>query len=394
MERTGKDGLEEERDDGRDILPELRFADVLQQRPAAFDSPLQILRITVAVTISWAIGFWVSPASFGIFAPLTTLLVISTSVWSTFGLTVQRVVGTAAGVLLATLWVSWVGVTWWSVLVAMLVSLLIASRLPLSLGGQFVIPTSVLFVFALGQVTWEQAAWRVVDVALGGAIGFVALYLPPPKPRSRPFEESLESYRDGILTLLGHIADQLEATRDPLGPDVMHDFVVESRTLRQGAEKSRQALVALAETTAFNPRGRGVRHELAGDALKLRRLASIGIHVRSIAGVVNKQYDREWISPALSEETLVSLLRELVELGRFGLGGPGQPVGSGDEGEVERRAVALDARLRRVADDLVQARPSEVLESVSLVGRLQYVTDQIRDFDRPPGELDERDEEP
>lgn len=50
MERVDRDGPEEEWDDGSDILPDLRFADVLQQRPAAFDSPLQILRITVAVT--------------------------------------------------------------------------------------------------------------------------------------------------------------------------------------------------------------------------------------------------------------------------------------------------------------------------------------------------------
>lgn len=295
--------------------------------------------------------------------------------------------------LLATLWVSWVGVTWWSVLIAMLVSLLIASRLPLSLGGQFVIPTSVLFVFALGQVTWEQAAWRVVDVALGGAIGFIALYLPPPKPHPRPFEKALEDYRDGILQLLANIADQLEEQVEPLGPDVMHDFVGESRRLRQGAEKSRQALVALAETTAFNPRGRGVRRELANDALRLRRLASIGIHVRAIAGVVNKQYDREWIAPALSEETLVSLLRELVDLGHLALGPSGSPVATVNEEDVDRSAHDLDARLRRVADDLVQERPSEVLESVSLVGRLQYVTDQMRDFDRPPGEMDDRYEE-
>lgn len=385
---------DEEWDDGSDILPDLRFADVLQQRPAAFDSPLQILRITLAVTVSWVVGYWLSPASFGIFAPLTTLLVISTSVWSTFGLALQRVAGTAAGVLLATLWVSWVGVTWWSVLVAMLVSLLIASRLPLSLGGQFVIPTSVLFVFALGQVTWEQAAWRVVDVALGGAIGFIALYLPPPKPQPRPFEKALEDYRDRILALLANIAEQLESQVDPLGPDVMHDFVVESRKLRQGAEKCRQALVALAETTAFNPRGRSVRGELANDALRLRRLASIGIHVRAIAGVVNKQYDREWISPALSEESLVSLLRELVALGRLALGGPGERVATANEQAVDSSAAGLDARLRRVADGLVQERPSEVLESVSLVGRLQYVTEQLRDFHRPPGEMDDRDEEP
>ncbi|MGA1669081.1 MAG: FUSC family protein, partial [Candidatus Nanopelagicales bacterium] len=169
-------------DDGRDILPDLRLADVMQQRPASFRSPWQILRIGVAVTVAWMVGYWVSPSSFGIFAPLTTLMVISSSPWSTFGLSMQRILTTALGVFATTLWVTYVDVTWWSVLIAMLVALFVASRLPVSLGARFQIPTAVLFVFALGQVSWEQAGWRVVDVAIGGAVGILAIYLPPPKP--------------------------------------------------------------------------------------------------------------------------------------------------------------------------------------------------------------------
>ncbi|MGI9197230.1 MAG: hypothetical protein ACR2KE_08035, partial [Candidatus Nanopelagicales bacterium] len=58
-------------DDGREILPDLTVSEVLQQRPAGFSSPWQIARIAIAVTVSWAVGYWVSPSSFGIFAPLT-----------------------------------------------------------------------------------------------------------------------------------------------------------------------------------------------------------------------------------------------------------------------------------------------------------------------------------
>lgn len=383
-------GSERLPDDGREILPDLRLSDVLQQRPASFRSPWQIARIAVAVTVSWAVGYWVSPSSFGIFAPLTTLMVISVSPWSTFGLSFQRILSTGIGVFAATLWVSVVGVTWWSLLVAMLVSLIVASRLPLSLGGQFQIPTSVLFVFALGQATWEQAAWRFVDVAIGGAIGVLAIYLPPPKPHPERFEASLQDYRDHILDLLQSIAGELRTQVEPLGPDVLHEFVRDSRALRADADTVRESLVALAESMAFNPRGRGYRPLLAEDALRLRRLASIGVHVRGIAGVVNKDYDRQWISPALSKDTLADLLDELTALGRLTLGSPGLPVGAESPDDVPSRAQALDTRLRDLADHIARSGTGEVLESVSLLGRLEYVADQMEGFDRLPGEGDDR----
>jgi uncharacterized membrane protein YccC len=383
-------GTQERPDDGRDALPDLTVADVLRERPASFRSPTQITRITLAVTVSWLVGYWVSPSNFGIFAPLTTLLVVGTSPWSTIGLSVQRILSTGVGVLTATLWVSWVGVTWWSVAVAMGAALLIASRLPLSLGGQFQIPTAVLFVFALGQATWEQAGWRVLDVAIGGAIGVLSIYLPPPRPKPERFELRLQDYRDGILDLLDDMARELRETRQPLGVDVLHDFVPQSRALRSYGEKAADELVSLAQTVAFNPRGRRVRPVLGEDALRLRRLRSIAIHVRGIAGAVNNNYDRADNDPALDKATLADLLDELATLGRSALGSPGMPVRCSAPSDMLTSAQALDTRLRELADQLARQGTGGALESVSLLGRLEYVAGQMEGFERPPGESDDR----
>ena len=377
-------------DDGREILPDLRLTDVLQQRPASFRSPWQIARIAVAVTASWAVGYWLSPSSFGIFAPLTTLQVLSGSPWSTVGLTAQRILATGIGVFAATLWVSWVGVTWWSVLLGMLVSLVVASRLPLSLGGQFQIPTAVLFVFALGTATWSQAAWRVIDVVIGGLVGVAAIYLPPPRPHPERFDAKLQEYRDHILRLLEDIAGEIRSRSASLGPDILHDFIPSSRSLRGDADVARQALTTFAETVAFNPRGRSMKPLLEGDALRLRRLGSIGVHVRGIAGVINKDYDREWITPALDEATLADLLDELASLGRLALGSPGMPVETEAPELTKERAQAFDAHLRQLADRIAREGTGEVLESVSLLGRLEYVADQLEGFERRPGEGDDR----
>ena len=106
--------------------------------------------------------------------------------------------------------------------------------------------------------------------------------------------------------------------------------------------------------------------------------------------MVNKDYDRRWISPALREDTLADLLDELASLGRLALGSSGMPVRAEAPDEVSTRAHALDARLRGLADEIVHASAGEVLESVSLLGRLEYVADQMEGFDRLPGEADDR----
>jgi hypothetical protein len=383
--------VERPANDGRDVLPELRVSDVLRQRPAPFRSVRQIARIAIAVTVSWAVGYWVSPSNFGIFAPLTTLMVVSSSPWSTFGLSLQRILSTGIGVLAATVWISLVDITWWSVLIAILVALLVASRLPISLGGQLLIPTSVLFVFALGQVTWEQAGWRVLDVAIGGALGILAIYLPPPKPQPERFDAALQDYRDRILDLLVGMGRELRETSAPLPTDVLHNFIVESRRLRGYAEKAREALVALAETAAFNPRGRAARALLDEDALRLRRLASIGVHVRGIAGAINRDFDRPGIAPALDKSTLADLLDELAALGRAALGAPGLPVQTESAELTGEQAAALDSRLRSLADSLARDSTGDVLESVSLLGRLGYVAGQFAGFASMPGEDEDED---
>lgn len=376
-------------DDGRDILPDLRLADVMQQRPASFRSPWQILRIGVAVTVAWMVGYWVSPSSFGIFAPLTTLLVISSSPWSTFGLSIQRVLTTAIGVFATTLWVTYVDVTWWSVLIAMLVALFVASRLPVSLGARFQIPTAVLFVFALGQVTWEQAGWRVVDVAIGGAIGILSIYLPPPKPHPERFEAKLQEYRDHILALIERIASELRETDSALDGDELHHFIPDSRALRRDAEAARDSLTDLAELVAFNPRGRSARGVIDDDALRLRRLASIGVHVRGLAGAINRDYDRQGVEPALSKSVLSSLLDELAGVGRLALGSEGMPVRA-ESGDVPAAVGRLDGRLRQEADRIAAQGTGHVLESVSLLGRIAYVNAQMEAFERLTVDADDR----
>ena len=112
--------------------------------------------------------------------------------------------------------------------------------------------------------------------------------------------------------------------------------------------------------------------------------------MRGIAGAVNKDYDRSDNAPALDKPTLSDLLEELANLGRLALGSPGMPVGCSFPEQMVTVARTLDARLRTLADRLARQGTGDVLESVSLLGRLEYVAGQMEGFERTPGEADDR----
>ncbi len=365
-----------------DLLPDLGIADVMRQRPLGIGSVRHAIRIAVAVTVSMVVATAVSQSEFALFAPITTLLVVQSSPWSTLGVSVQRILGTGIGVLVASVWVNLVGLTWWSFLLGVLVALLIARRLPWSLGGQLQIPVAVVFVLALGPNSLGADLWRVVDVVIGGSIGLAAVFVFPTRPKPDSFEAAMRAYRDGVVEALSSVGAGSGTLSHPLARDEMHDYVVASRRLRGLADVARSELVRLVESSHLNTRAGEVPAELEGHAARLRRLSGIGVQVRGVVGAANRLYDREGPAPALSGGRLRALIEEEVALMECVLGGAGLPVRGIDRGEAERRSRDLQARLRSTAEDLAHRHDGfgGVLEPVSILGRIDHIRGQLDDF--------------
>jgi hypothetical protein len=337
-----------------------------------------VIRLAIAVTISWLVAVTFSGSSLGIFAPVTTLLVLQSSPWSTLGLSLQRILGTGVGVLVASIWVNLVGVSWWSFLIAMIVSLLVARMIPWSIAGQIQIPIAVVFVLALGSGSMQQDIWRVLDVVIGGVIGLLAVYLYPAKPKPEEFEAALTRYRDAILSVLYAVGHGNGLGDRVLDPGMNHDYIEASRALRAEADAARQALVKLAESSFWNPRGRAVAAELDEDARRLRRLGGIGVQVRGISGAANLLFDRGVVQP-LTPERFGELIDQVVRMARLTLGDDGAPVTPAGEQVIERESdeltLSLDAAARHVmvhAGD-VQA----VIDAIALLGRIDHIRRQL-----------------
>ncbi len=359
-----------------DLLPGDSFGGALKIRPSGIGSYKHIARVAIAATIAWLIATNLSQSTLGIFAPITTLLVVQTSPWSTLGISAQRVLGTGVGVLGASIWVNLLGLSWWTFGLGLVISLVIARLLPFSFGGQIQIPIAVIFVLSIGPNSMEQDLWRVLDVGIGGVVGIAAVLAWPPKPPLGLFLETMAKYRDDIF-------DVLRAIGEESGTDVhgrVHDYIPKARQLREGSLQAREQLTQVSEGTHANLRAGNIRSQLPQLALSLRRLLGFAIQVRGLAGATDALYDRR-LPAALTPDQLNELIRELLVQAESVMGPKGAPIVlAGDAGAVDSTEFATT--IRGMATNVVAefGDVSSVLESTAILGRFDYLRAQVQSY--------------
>jgi hypothetical protein len=344
------------------------LTEALQARNRGLGSVTMALRVAVATTASYFIAERVSGSALPIFAPITTLLVVQTSAFSTLGITAQRVLGTGLGVAAATVYVTLVPITWWSVLLAVLVSLLVARMLPFGIAGQLQLPLATVFVLALGPGDPSVDLWRVADVVLGGIIGVVAVFALPPRPQLEPARVQLRAFAGEIVTLLEAVADEVGTHAVPLPAESRHAFIAPSRALRGRTQQVIDAVTVAVESVRFNPRARGAGMEL--DLLDQRAtwLRRVAIQSRGLGGAVDRLYDREGPSPALNPAALAELLRALAALLAV----------VDHDGACDADAHQLDEGLAQqltaaVASTTASFAAVDALASLSILGRIDHL---------------------
>jgi uncharacterized membrane protein YgaE (UPF0421/DUF939 family) len=347
----------------------LGFSAALNTRSRGIDTFGLVLRISLATTVSYLLAHAVSGSVLPVFAPITTLFVVQSSPFSTLGMTAQRVLGTGLGVLVATVYVTWVPITWWSVFLALLVSLLIARMLPTGLVGQLQIPVATVFVIALGPGDLGVDLWRVADVVLGGLVGIAAVFVFPPRPRLAQAQAALSAYAAELAGFLREMATEPGTHTAPLPDDTRHAFIGTSRHLRTTAGTTRDAVAHALESALFNVRARGVADELDLLERELRWLTRIAIQSRALSGAVDRLYDRAGVAPALPVHLMRGLMTALAALveavARDGVDEDAHEISDAMADDV-RLAVEITAG----SVDVVEA-----LGSLSLLGRIEQLRD-------------------
>lgn len=352
----------------RSITADLGLTEALQARTRGFGSFTMLLRVAIATTVSYLVAQRFSQSVLPIFAPATTLLVVQSSAFSTLGMLAQRVLGTGLGVAAATLYVTYVPITWWSVFLAVLAALLVSRALPVGLVGQLQLPVAVVFVLALGPGDLTTDLWRVADVVIGGIIGVLAVFVAPPRPKVAEARAAVDAYLADIAALIRTVADGIGRPDLVLPSRARHPFIGDARALLGHVGQVAEAVAEGMESVRFNPRARSLQGELE-DVAKRRLWATVlATQARALAGSADRLYDREGTPPALPAASLAALLHDLADL-------LDRVAADGVDAQSEAANQALADRLRgAVATTTDHREVVDVLDSVTVLGRV----DQIR----------------
>ncbi|MFE3882865.1 aromatic acid exporter family protein [Streptomyces lydicus] len=207
----------------------------------------QTFRSTVAAVISYVVALLLSSEPAPLTAPLTALLVVQVTLYTTLTTSVRRVNAVVVGVVIAIGFSSLVGLTWWSLGLIILASLVIGRFVR---AGEFVPEVAISAMLVLGVTTTRVAAtaWdRVLETLIGAVVGllFNMLFVPP--LWVQPASEAIEGLAARMSRLLlrlgeemtGHTPVAEAAARLHEARQLDHDIVQVDAALRQAEDSLR-----------------------------------------------------------------------------------------------------------------------------------------------------------
>jgi hypothetical protein len=229
---------------------------VLRVRQRGRSAALRAARLTgaavAAFVVAQAAGLDDPPP---LIAALTALLVVQATLASTLTSGIQRVLSVVAGVALAVLFVSWVGLTWWS-LAALVAASIVVGQL-LRLGPHLVeVPISAMLVLGVGYAAGAESvgAGRVVETVVGAIVGVLVNLLFPPAVQSRYAGQAVQRLADEIAALLHRAGSQITAD---LSAEHTREWLEDARRLNRHVPRVDRALTHAEESRRLNVRALG-----------------------------------------------------------------------------------------------------------------------------------------
>jgi uncharacterized membrane protein YccC len=215
-----------------------------------------------------------------IIAALTALIVVQVTLTGTVVNSLQRVASVVCGVLVALVFVSVVGLSWWSL--GLLVGASIVVGQLLRLGPQLVeVPISAMLVLGVGYLGEAEtvALGRILETLVGSAVGLLVNLAVPPAVASRYAGQALKKLADEIAGLLDHASAEIPRG---LYPDVARRWLDDARRLNRHVPRVDRALAHAEESRQLNLRALARRDSGVGLRDGLEALEHCSVTVRSL----------------------------------------------------------------------------------------------------------------
>ena len=227
-----------------------RWRDVPRRiRPTA----VNILRLTAAAVVSYLLTLVVTSGVIDLTGPLTALLVMQASAYSTLRMGAVRVGAVLAGVLVATLLSIWIGLTWWSLGLAIAASLVLARLFRL---GEQALEAPISAMLILGVSSPNVAAEiRVLNTLIGAGVGVAFNLIYPPALPTRRVARAMIDVAEATAAPLDAASQAL--TEGPIRREQVQDWLDRVRAGARRLTAATRTVASLKDSRRFNPRALG-----------------------------------------------------------------------------------------------------------------------------------------
>ncbi|MGW5418731.1 FUSC family protein [Streptomyces sp. NPDC003943] len=237
--------------------PAARYAD-LARRLRHDPFVVQTLRSTAAATLSYLVALWLSSEPAPLTAPLTALLVVQVTLYSTLTTSLRRVNSVVVGVLIAIAFSAIVGLSWWSLALVILASLVVGRFVKVE---EFIPEVAISAMLVLGVTQVAHTAWdRVLETLIGAVVGLLFNLLLAPPVWVDTAGDSIEDLARRMRRLLLDVAEEF-AGAPPVERAAAR--LHEARRLDNDVADVDAALRTAEDSLRFNPRVKeGLLHRI------------------------------------------------------------------------------------------------------------------------------------
>jgi uncharacterized membrane protein YgaE (UPF0421/DUF939 family) len=309
---------------------------------------VQTLRSTAAAVISYAVALQLSSEAAPLTAPLTALLVVQVTLYSTLTTGIRRVNSVVVGVIIAIAFSALVGLTWWSLGLIILASLVVGRFVRVD---EFVPEVAISAMLVLGVTQVTDTAWdRVLETLIGAVVGLLFNVLLAPPVWVGSAGESIEDLARRMRQLMLRMGEELTTPDSPAHTAARrHEARLhEARRLDNDVADVDAALRQAEDSLRLNPRVKeGLLHRVVlRTGLDTLEICAVVLRVlaRTLTDLAKERGDEELfpsdVATAL-EELLASVADTLVSYAVL---------------VTSRVSAHADAAEERLAGELVAAR--------------------------------------
>lgn len=268
------------------------------------------IRATAAAVLAYAVAERLSSQPGPLTAPLTALLVVQVTLYSTLTTGIRRVIAVVAGVLIAVGFSAVVGLSWWSLGLIILAALTVGQFIRV---GDFVNEVAISAMLILGVGQLASLAWeRVLETMIGAGVGLTFNIVFAPPVWVDPAAESIVGLARRTRGLLLSIGEELDS---PVPVVRAAGRLHEARKLDQAVAEVDAALRQAEDSLRLNPRiSEGLLSRLVlRTGLDTLEICVVVVRVlaRSLTDLAKRRQEAEPLFPADTAQAIQELLADV-----------------------------------------------------------------------------------